>query len=108
MTNDKYILNDKGEPVVENDLIKWGQWLQSNFNKRIVKKDYFGTGKKKIEVSTVFLGLDHGWCKGPPVLWETMVFGGGELNGEMDRCSGTRKDAMAMHKSMLKKVKGTL
>lgn len=25
-------------------------------------------------VSTVFLGLDHGWDDGPPVLFETMVF----------------------------------
>lgn len=35
-----------------------------------------------IEVSTVFLGLDHNhWGKGPPLLFETMTFddyGGGE------------------------------
>ena len=27
-------------------------------------------------VSTVFLGLDHNWNGGPPILFETMVFGG--------------------------------
>lgn len=27
-----------------------------------------------IEVSTVFLGMDHAFLDGPPVLWETMVF----------------------------------
>lgn len=27
-------------------------------------------------VSTVFLGLNHSWREGPPVLFETMVFGG--------------------------------
>lgn len=27
-------------------------------------------------VSTVFLGVDHGFAGGPPVLWETMIFGG--------------------------------
>lgn len=25
-------------------------------------------------VSTVFLGLDHSWGGGPPLLWESMVF----------------------------------
>jgi len=29
----------------------------------------------KIRVSTVFLHLDHSWGDGPPVLFETMVFG---------------------------------
>jgi hypothetical protein len=27
-------------------------------------------------VSTVFLGLDHGWSGGPPEVFETMIFGG--------------------------------
>lgn len=30
----------------------------------------------KVEVSTVFLGLDHNWGIGPPLLFETMIFGG--------------------------------
>lgn len=30
----------------------------------------------EVTVSTVFLGLDHGWGKGPPILFETMIFGG--------------------------------
>ena len=29
-----------------------------------------------VEVSTVFLGLDHAFGSGPPMLFETMVFGG--------------------------------
>ncbi len=31
---------------------------------------------KSIDVSTVWLGIDHGWDGGPPVIFETMVFGG--------------------------------
>ena len=27
-------------------------------------------------VSTVFLGIDHSWLGGPPILFETMIFGG--------------------------------
>jgi hypothetical protein len=27
-----------------------------------------------LRVSTIFLGIDHGWGPGPPILFETMVF----------------------------------
>lgn len=38
-----------------------------------------------ITVSTVFLGMDHNvYTEGPPVLWETMVFGG-SLDEEQER-----------------------
>ena len=98
---DKYILNKKGKPVLELDLIKWSEWFEHNRKQRIVKQEMVGKSK----VSTVFLSLDHGWRLGkPPILWETMVFGG-PLNLEQDRCSGTRKDALAMHKRMVKRVK---
>ena len=30
----------------------------------------------KVMVSTVFLGIDHNLNGGPPILFETMVFGG--------------------------------
>jgi hypothetical protein len=39
-----------------------------------------------VRVSTVFLGLDHRWGDGPPLLFETMVFGG-PLNGNQERYS---------------------
>jgi hypothetical protein len=52
----------------------------------------------------VFLGLDHNWGKGPPILWETMCFGG-EMDDEMARCSGSREQAEAMHERMVSKVK---
>lgn len=40
-------------------------------NNRIIKKTQIGD----LEVSTVFLGIDHSWVKdGPPILFETMIF----------------------------------
>jgi len=51
------------------------------------------------EVSTVFLGLDHAFGDGPPVLFETMVFGG-PLDGEQDRYC-TWDEAVAGHAAML-------
>jgi len=35
-------------------------------------------------VSTVWLGIDHNFYHGPPVIFETMIFGG-EHSGEMRR-----------------------
>jgi hypothetical protein len=46
-------------------------------------------------VSTVFLGLDHNFGGGQPVLFETMVFGG-EHDGYQSRAC-TYEEALAMH-----------
>lgn len=57
-------------------------------------------GKTKVgkaEVSTVFLGLNHNWLRGEPLLWETMIFGGPHSDEYQERCSGTWVDAEAMH-----------
>jgi hypothetical protein len=61
---------------------------------------------KRIRVSTVFLGLDHAFRGGPPVLWETMVFGG-VLDGEMDRYT-SKAAAFAGHQAMCRRVNETL
>lgn len=70
----RYILDDKGEPVPEPDLLPWGQGME--YGDRILAVDYVG----KVRISTVFLGIDHGLSfigsETAPVLWETMIFGG--------------------------------
>jgi len=44
---------------------------------RTVARTMITTGRGRIEVSTVFLVLDQSFgADDPPVLWETMVFGG--------------------------------
>ena len=87
-------LKDK-EPV-SVDLLTWAKWCEKT--DRSVAK----TKKDRITVSTVFLGLDHQRGDGPPLLFETMVFGG-EFNGEMDRYS-TWEEAEIGHKTMCEKV----
>lgn len=68
--NGRYILVN-GKPVSEPDLIKWAKWIE-NGDRIVEQTQVAGT-----QVSTVFLGLDHDFSgAGPPVLWETMVFGG--------------------------------
>lgn len=66
--SDKYILTPAGNPKQVDDLMEWARWFETA--DRIVHQqqvgDYF--------VSTVFLGLDHSFGSGPPLLFETMVF----------------------------------
>lgn len=65
-----YILDGK-TPVECDDVMTWGSWFQTA--DRHVKKTNLGD----IQVSTVFLGLDHNYEEtGAPVLFETMIFGG--------------------------------
>lgn len=68
---DKYILEGK-IPVAVSSLIDWAEWFETA--DRTVKKTQVGT----TEVSTIFLGFpphQHG-NGGPPLLFETMIFGG--------------------------------
>lgn len=94
----RYILDANWRPVPEPNLLKWAKWLETA--NRQVALDKIGGG----EISTVFLGLDHNWPSGPPVLWETMVFGG-ELNHAQARCAGNREQAEAMHAEVVQRVK---
>ena len=69
-------------------------------SRRVVARDR----QADVEVSTVFLMLDHNFSGGgPPILWETMVFGD-EHAGETARCSGAREQAEAMHAQVLARV----
>lgn len=54
------------------------------------------------EVSTVFLGLDHSWNGPPPLLFETMVFGGTH-NQDCERYA-TWDEAEKGHAAMVAKV----
>lgn len=57
-----------------------------------------------VEVSTVWLGLDHSFgLGGPPVIFETLVFGG-ELDGWMERYT-TLERAEAGHEEMVARVR---
>lgn len=102
MSSGQYILNQDGKPVPEPDLHKWGKWMEQSVKRRVARETI-----GDCDVSTVFLGLDHSFGHGAPVLWETMVFGG-KLDQEQDRCTGNREQAEAMHKRMVERVKAEL
>lgn len=87
--NGRYILDKNGKPKPEPDLLKWADWFEDK-NNRIIRQDRFG----EILISTIFLGLDHGWG-GDVILWETMIFGGKE-DGLQWRYR-SRKEALKGH-----------
>ena len=60
----------------------------------------------QVRVSTVFLGLNHAFGDGPPLWFETMVFGG-ELDQEQERYS-TIEQARLGHAQICDKVRATL
>ena len=61
------LINKKVVPC--EDLRTWAQWIQQAH--RHVEETHIG----QVRISTVFLGLDHGFGRVP--LWfETMIFGG--------------------------------
>jgi hypothetical protein len=69
----------------------WGTWMESK-DRIVARTDVEGL----LQVSTVFLGLDHNFYgKGPPILFETMIFGDG-VDGYQTRCS-TWEQAEQMH-----------
>jgi len=95
----KYILiNDK--PVAEPDVIKWADWYDSA--DRVVAKADIGD----VSISTVFLGIDHSFGYGSPILYETMIFGG-DHDGFQQRHE-TKEQALIGHGSALGLVKNGL
>lgn len=94
----KYTLNSSGEPVLEPNLMKWARWVELHWKKSIVKQEWIDN----VRVSTVFLTLDHNYSEnGTPVLWETMTFSNRKKYlYHMERCSGGREQAEAMHEEI--------
>lgn len=96
-----YILNGQGDPVPEPDTLRWAEWFEHSANQRRVA---FTQVEEGIKVSTVFLGLDHSFVGGPPVLWETMIFGG---NHDQDMWRYTSKaDALLGHEQAVRIARG--
>lgn len=93
--SDHYILVD-GE-VKPAELMEWAEWFGNMDNRRIAR-----TKVGSAEVSTVFLGLNHNWGDGPPLIFETMVFGG-PLDEECERYS-TLDEARRGHDHMVARV----
>jgi hypothetical protein len=76
-----------GNPL---DLMGWAALIEDQNYKRVA---FSQVGA--VEVSTVWLGLNHNFGSGPPLIFETMIFGG-EHDSYQDRYS-TEAEALAGH-----------
>jgi hypothetical protein len=56
-------------------------------------------------VSTIWLGIDHNWGGGEPLIFETMVFGG-SLDQECERYT-SEAEAIAGHEAMCRRVQAS-
>lgn len=71
--SDHYILD--GHTPVAADFMDWARFYESGPDaRRVAATDL----DDNVHVSTVFLGVDHAWGQGPPILFETMVFRSGD------------------------------
>jgi hypothetical protein len=93
--------------VPEPDLFKWAAWYETA-NRHVAH-----TKVGKVLVSTVFLGLDHSFGRGLPLLFETMIFqakdGKRDWHGEecwrcetWEQAEKQHKDAVAMVRKAIK------
>jgi hypothetical protein len=103
------VLDGDGRPVRCDDLTAWAFWMERSAydRSRVIAEDRDeGDPAHIVRVSTVFLGLDYQFGNGPPVLWETMIFGG-VRNGEQRRYT-SRAAALIGHQEMCERVSATI
>lgn len=93
-----FLLNEQKQVIPCDDRDKWIRWIEDGGNRRVAE-DWIGD----VQVSTVFLAMNHNWWDGEPILFETMIFGG-PLHHECWRYS-TYDDALSGHAHAVKKVR---
>ena len=93
MMNWQYVLDDDGKPLPMPDLVAWGQWMAHTPNRIVARTDI----SDDVFVSTIFLGLNQNSFNvaAPPVLWETMIFGGKHTHYQQRYTN--REDALKGH-----------
>lgn len=98
-----YILEGK-KVVLCNSFAKWAAWM-NNPNADQLKR-VAETLVEQIRISTVFLGLNHGdsFPGGPPMVFETMIFGGAHNHRQWRYA--TWEEAEAGHAVAVKLVEG--
>ena len=93
MSSDYYGLD--GEPITMDEWVRlWGDPATKFVSKT-------KCAENRYEVSTVYLGLNHGWGDVLQI-FETMVFGDGPMDQECVRYA-TREQALAGHVEMIKR-----
>lgn len=96
-----YILDDENRVVEVAHMLTWAMWLEDAYR-------HVGMTQitSEITVSTVFVGIDMQFGEGPPIVFETMIFGG-PLNDYQWRYSSW-DDAETGHKAAVRKARAAI
>lgn len=70
-----WVLDRNNQPVAA-DIQTWAEFFEHHGRRRVAQTYLWLPWRTHI--STVFLGLDHGFGEGSPIVFETMIFGGSE------------------------------
>ena len=81
---------------------EFAEMYRDDFSRRVDWTELH-TPSGRVVVSTVFLSLDHSFGDGPPVLFETMTFGG-QQDGNQCRYR-TWDEAVAGHATVVEGIK---
>jgi hypothetical protein len=101
MKNLLFVLEDK-KPVPAQSIEHWQSFYFVEEN-RLVAWDSIGDAN----ISTVFTGTNSRyWGDGPPLVFETMIFGGVHDNKQWKCC--TWEEAEEQHKKVVEMVKAAL
>ena len=95
----------KGKIYTTQSREEWAAYMSDSADHRRVAETFVGDTR----ISTVFLGIDHGWG-GAKILFETMIFTAdpdNELDQTMDRYA-TLEAAMAGHERAVALVRQTV
>lgn len=90
-----YLMNEAGElklarywdELDRNPTREWRSWWQIGKDQISGLQLWKWTILDSISVSTVFIGLDHSWEGDPPVVFETMIFGGALSDEQWRYCT---------------------
>lgn len=106
-TTDLYKLEGH-ETVPMTETLEWAAWFETADRRVMVTTLIDGS-----RISTIFLGVDHGWTEGAPQLFETALFSGEKtfntlLKREVRNCEvvaryATWGEAVAGHMEWIEK-----
>ena len=93
----------QGNELADNmaGIMEWGKLREDPNYKRIAET----TLPDGTWISTVWIGIDHQFGKGPPLIFESMAF---ESKDNLDECEcdrySTEAEALAGHEAMVKRM----
>lgn len=102
-----YILKND-EILTTNNVLEFEEFMRGN--EHIIKQETIKTNNSEYFVSTVFLGIDHGFSflsEKRPILFETMIFPENkkeDWEGYQRRCC-TKAEALVQHEEALEFLK---